>query len=94
MWLQATGLNPLSGSIIFPYVHPSSRLRASYDFMSVYLVVRGPFWTRINTGRRWTLTLKMNLNTFPVWGYVFTHIFKIIHVYICINNIGWTLQSK
>ena len=56
---QATGSNPLSGSIICPSVGPSGRPRAFYDFMSVCLVVRGPFWTRINASRRWTPTLQI-----------------------------------
>ena len=32
MWPQATGSNPLSGSIICPYVRPSSRLWDFFDF--------------------------------------------------------------
>ena len=68
MWPQAMGSNNLSNSIICSSICPSGCPRAFCDFMSVYMVVRRPFWTRINASRRWTPTLEINTNTFPVWG--------------------------
>ena len=40
---QAMGSNPLSLSRICLYVCPSVRLRAFCDFISVCLVIQGPF---------------------------------------------------
>ena len=64
---QATVSNPLRDNIICPSVHLSGPLQAFCGFMSVCLVVLGTFWTQINASRRWTPTLEINTNTFPVW---------------------------
>ena len=69
---QATVSNTLSDSIIFPSVRPVVRsfvrTRAFFDLMSVCLVVRGLFLTRINASRHWTPALEIKINKFPIWG--------------------------
>ena len=82
MWQQAMGSNLLSISITCLSVRLSGYPRAFCDFMSVYMVTRRPFKTRINASWRWTPTLEMNTDKFPGWGSSIP-----MHIYIYNINI-------
>ena len=72
-------------------VRPSVRPRAFCDFMSVCLVVRGPFWTRINASPRWTPTLEIKIQIhFQFGGPASRCIYHLIAYVIlyCSSNCG------
>ena len=77
---QAMGSNPLSVSKIFPYACPSVCLQAFCNFMSICLVIEGPFWTRINALLQWTKHWKLIRIYFqvesPMSAYICIYIYK------------------
>ena len=92
---QATGSNPMSESIICPSIRLYGRLRAFCDFMLVCLVVRVPFWNRMNVSRLWTPKLEINTNIFPFWGlasrFIYFSFLKTANfVYYYTNNLKYS----